>query len=161
MTAAQQNETIITTPSDLEIRIEREFDAPREFIWKAHTDPDLLGSWLGPADEPMEVESDFRVGGTYRWVGRDPEGNEFVFSGEVLEIEEPSLIVQTFRFENIEHDRVVDRLELTELEGGRTRLVTTETFTSKEERDGKLASGMESGVRDGYEALDRILSERA
>lgn len=156
MSADVKPEMEVTTPNDLEIRIVREFDAPREFIWKAHTDAELMEQWLGPKDEQFKIEMDARVGGTYRWVGTDPDGNEFVFSGEVLEMEEPSLIVQTFRFENIEHDRVVDRLELHELEGGRTKLVVTETFTSKEERDGKLASGMEGGMRDGYEKLDEL-----
>lgn len=155
----KQRETEISTPSDTEIRIERTFDAPRELVWECHADPDLLREWLGPRRLTMRVEEyDFRPGGSYRYVHSDDEGNEYVFFGEFLEVAEPELIVQAFCF--VMEPPVppsIDRTELVDLGDGRTRLVTSSKFESKELRDGLIQSGMESGVVQGYAQLDELL----
>jgi len=154
-----QNDTIITTPSDTQIRIEREFDGPREAVWEAYTDPELIVQWMGPRALTTTVETmDVRPGGTYRYVSRDAEGNEYAFGGEYREVSPPEILVCTFLFEGMPGSGSVDRLELHELDGGRTRLVAVSTFATKEERDGMLQSGMDSGVREGYERLDEILA---
>jgi len=157
----QLHTTSITTPSDTEIRIERTFDAPRELVWEAFTDPDLLPEWLGPRRMTMTVdELDVRPGGSYRFTHRDSEGNEFVFFGEFREVEEPELIVRTFGWEGMPGKISVERAEFEELDGGRTRIVVTSSFDSKEDRDGMLQSGMESGVLDSHERLDELFARR-
>jgi uncharacterized protein YndB with AHSA1/START domain len=153
-----QNETVITTPSDTQIRIERELDGPREAVWEAYTNPELIVQWLGPRKFTTTVETmDVRVGGTYRYISRDADGTEYAFGGEYREVSAPEILECTFVFDGIPGG-AVDRLELHELDGGRTRLVVVSTFATKEERDGMLASGMDSGVREGYERLDELLA---
>ena len=151
--------TSVTTPSDTVIRMERTFDAPRELVWKAHTDPELMAQWLGPNDVTITIEEmDVRPGGSYRYTARR-EGEEFGFSGEYREVDPPKVLEATFVFSGWDSTSV-DRMELEELEGGRTRLVSTSTFDSQEERDGKLQSGMKRGVDDGYDKLDELLAAR-
>ncbi len=156
----RKHETSITTSGDTEIRIERTFDAPRELLWEAFTDPELLGEWLGPHGHTITVEMDLRPGGTYRWLDRFGQGEELVFFGEYLEIREPELMVTTFAWEDSGVPPSTDRWELHELAGGRSKLVTTSTFESKEFRDGMLQSGMEKGVNDGHDKLDALLARK-
>lgn len=149
--------TIITTPSDTVVRIERVFDAPRELVWEAYTDPELLCEWLGPHRLTMTVqEMDVRSGGSYRYTHSDGDGS-YVFFGEFREVDPPRLLIQTFNFEGNADDESVDRVEFEEISPNSTRLVVTGSFKSVEARDGMLRSGMEKGVNEGYEALDGLL----
>lgn len=153
--------TSITTPSDTEIRIERTFDAPPEVLWEAYTDPELLEQWLGPRDRPMTVEHmDVRPGGTYRWTTPGRDGPELAFFGEFRRVEPPRVLETTFNYSGHAGEPSIDRLEVEDIGEGRTRLVSTSTFATKEERDGMLRSGMERGVVEGYEALDELLARR-
>jgi uncharacterized protein YndB with AHSA1/START domain len=153
--------TKLTRVGDTEVRIEREFDAPRELVWEAYTDPQLMCEWLGPRRLTMTVqEMDLRTGGSYRYTHRDDEGGEFVFFGEFLEVEPPRLIVQTFDFEANEHGPSRDRVEFVALDGDRTRIVVSAAFPSPEAVETMLSSGMERGVREGYEKLDELLARR-
>jgi len=157
------HKTVVTTPSDTEIRTERIFDAPPEVIFEFWTDPELLAQWVGPDRLEMTVEEyDVRPGGKYRYIHKDPEaGMEFVFFGEFLEIEEPTKLVQTFNFVmDPQPPPSIDSLELIPLEGGRTRLVTSTKFEAKEYRDGMIQSGMEKGMNEGYAKLDNLLAAR-
>jgi uncharacterized protein YndB with AHSA1/START domain len=156
------HETMISTPSDTEIRIERTFEAPRELVWDCFTDPELVTEWLGPRRLTMRVEHyDIREGGSYRYIHSDDQGNEYVFFGEVLEIERPVYIVQTFNFVmEPQPPAAIDRAEFEAVGPDRSRVVTTSTFESRELRDGMLQSGMETGVREGYEQLDELLVRR-
>jgi uncharacterized protein YndB with AHSA1/START domain len=157
------HKTVVTTPSDTEIRTERIFDAPPEVIFEFWTDPDLLAQWVGPERLEMTVEEyDVRPGGKYRYVHRDGEGNEYVFFGEFLEIDEPRKLKQTFNFVmEPQPPPSIDELDLIPLEGGRTRLVTLTTFEAKEYRDGMIQSGMEKGMNEGYAKLDALLAQRS
>jgi uncharacterized protein YndB with AHSA1/START domain len=152
MTNDTRNETTVDAPDDLTIRMVREFDYPRELVWEAYTEPEQLSQWLGPHGTQMEVEADVREGGSYTWT----EG-EMRFWGEYREVSPPSVLEATFEFSGAEGHVAVDRVELEELEGGRTRLVATSTFANKEDRDAALQSGMEKGVVEGYEKLDAVL----
>ncbi len=153
-----RNPTSITTPSDTQIRVEREFDAPRDLVWEAYTDPVLLSEWLGPKDRELKVtEMDLRVGGSYRWTTPGDDGEELSFTGEYREISEPEVLEATFEFSGAPGHVSVDRFELQELEGDRTRLVSITTFDSKDDRDAMLQSGMEKGVVEGHEKLDAVL----
>jgi len=151
--------TVITADPDVPlVRITREFDAPPEKVFRAHTDPVLVAQWLGPRRLEMRVDYyDCRTGGSYRYlmVG---DGNEFGFHGCFHEVRPSELIVQTFTFEGAPDGVALERLVLEDLGDGRTRLTVTSLVDSFEGRDAFLASGMEEGVREGYERLDELLA---
>jgi len=151
--------TEITADRDVPlVRIVREFDAPPAKVFRAHTDPELLVRWLGPRDLTMKIDHhDCRTGGSYRYTHTRGE-DVFGFHGCFHEVRPSSLIVQTFTFEGFPDQVALERMELIDLGGGRTRLVATSLVDSFEKRDGFLASGMETGVNEGYERLDEILA---
>lgn len=159
---AKTNRTIVTAePGKQEVFITREFDAPRELVFKAHTDPDLYVKWLGPRGYEMKLETfEPYSGGRYRYIHKDQEGNEYGFHGVFHEISE-ELMIQTFEFEGLPEPGHVtlDTMRLEELPGGRTRVTIQSVFQSVEDRDGMVQSGMERGVREGYERLDELLEE--
>jgi len=144
----------VATPSDLEIVMTREFDAPRELVFEAHTKCEHLTNWWGPRKYTLEVcELDFRPGGKYRFVHRGPEGvDEHGFRGEFREIVPPEKIVWTFEWEGMPGHVSVDTVTFEDL-GGRTRLTAHSLFDSKEDRDGMLQSGMEEGAGETYDRL--------
>jgi uncharacterized protein YndB with AHSA1/START domain len=153
------NETqIIADPTVPLVRIIREFDASREKVFRAHTDPELLVQWLGPRDLTMTVDHyDCRTGGSYRYLHTRGD-DEFGFHGCFHEVRSPEVIVQTFTFEGFPDGVALERLTLEDLGAGRTRLIATSLVDSFEGRDAFLASGMETGVREGYERLDEVLA---
>ena len=123
-----------------------------------HTDPELVVQWLGPRSTTMQVEHyDCRTGGSYRSV-HTSDGDDFGFHGCFHEVRQAELIVQTFTFEGMPDGVALERLVFQDLGGGRTRLTATSLVDSFEGRDAFLASGMETGVREGYERLDDLLS---
>ncbi len=150
----------VTTPSEREIRIERIFDAPRERVWRACTDPALVAQWWGRGNkldiERMEVER----GGRWRYVEHGPEGVTG-FEGRYREVTPQERVVQTFEWDGMPGHVVVNTTTFADLGDGRTRLVTTSLFHTSEERDGMLSSGMERGMNESYVALDRLLAEPA
>ena len=153
-----KHETEITSdPTVPIIRIVREFDAPPERVFRAHTDPDLVARWLGPRSHEMRIEHyDCRTGGSYRYL-HFVDGNEFAFHGSFHEVRSPELIVQTFTFEGQPDQVALERLVLEDLGDGRTQLTGTSLVDSFEGRDAFLASGMEDGVRQSFERLDELL----
>ena len=159
MNTTSTHETEISADPDLPvIRITREFDATPEKVFRAHTDPELVVQWLGPRGLEMEIDHyDCRTGGSYRYLHkRDGEG--YGFHGCFHEVRPSELIVQTFTFEGMPDSVALEKLVLTDLGGGRTRLVATSLGDSFEDRDAMIASGMEVGIREGYERLDELLA---
>lgn len=159
MTTTSTHETeIIADPKVPLVRIIREFDAPPEKVFRAHTDPELVVQWLGPRDTEMTVDHwDCRSGGSYRYVhGRGDE--QYGFRGCFHEVRPSELIVQTFTFEGFPDGVALEKLVLEDLGNGRTRLTATSLVDSFEGRDAFVASGMEVGVREGYERLDELLA---
>ena len=158
---SSKNKTIITVePGKQELFITREFDAPRELVFKAHTDPKLYSQWLGPRGYEMILETfEPHSGGRYRYIHKDEKGNEFGFHGVFHEISE-ELMIQTFEFEGLPEPGHVtlDTMRLESLPGGRTRVTIQSLFQSVSDRDGMVQSGMERGVNEGYERLDEILA---
>lgn len=152
------NETqIIVDPDVPLVRIIREFDAPVEKVFRAHTDPDLVRQWLGPRRHEMVVDRwDCRTGGAYRYI-HTSDGNEFGFHGCFHEVA-PNRIVQTFTFEGFPEQVALETLVIEDLGGGRSRVVGQSLVDSFEARDGFVSSGMEEGVREGYERLDELLA---
>jgi uncharacterized protein YndB with AHSA1/START domain len=153
------HETEITADHDVPlVRITREFDAPREKVFRAHTDPEFVVQWLGPRGLEMRIDHyDCRTGGSYRYV-HTSDGNEYGFYGSFHEVRPAELIVQTFTFEGMPDRVALERLVLEDLGDGRTRLSSTSLVDSFEDRDAFVASGMEDGVREGYERLDELLA---
>lgn len=159
MTTTSTHETeIIADPQVPLVRIIREFDSPPEKVFRAHTDPELVVQWLGPRDTEMTVDHwDCRSGGSYRYVhGRGDE--QYGFRGCFHEVRPSELIVQTFTFEGFPDGVALEKLVLEDLGNGRTRLTATSLVDSFEGRDAFVASGMEVGVREGYERLDELLA---
>lgn len=152
------NETeIVSHPTVPLVRITREFDAQREMVFRAHTDPELIVQWLGPRDLVMTIDHyDCRTGGSYRYIHSKGD-NQYGFFGAFHEVRPAELIVQTFCFEGFPDSVALERLTLEDLGDGRTRLVATSLVDSFEGRDAFVASGMETGVREGYERLDELL----
>ena len=140
------------------VRITRDFDAPPEKVFRAHTDPDLVSKWLGPRSLQMRIDHfDCRTGGSYRYLhvrGAD----EFGFHGSFHEVRPSELIVQTFTFEGDPDGVALERVMFTDLGDGRTRLTSTSLVDSFAAREAFVASGMEVGIREGYERLDEVLA---
>ena len=144
--------------SDTEVTMHRTFDAPRELVFRAFSEPELVAKWWGQRSSTTIVETyDFRVGGNWRMIQRTPDGQEYAFRGKFLEIDPPSKIVQTFEFEPMAGHIATDALTLTETDG-KTLVNIVSTFMSKEDRDGMLQSGMEAGANETYDRLAELLA---
>jgi uncharacterized protein YndB with AHSA1/START domain len=158
MTVTKQETQIIVDPDVPLVRIVREFDAPPEKVFRAHTDPDIFARWQGPDGYDIQIETfDCRTGGSFRYlvVG---EGFEGAFRGSFHEIRPNEVIIQTFNFEEVPDGVALERLEFEDIGEGRTRLTSTSLVDSFEGRDAFVASGMEVGVIEGYRRLDEILA---
>jgi len=156
---AHQLETEITVDPNVPlVRITREFAAPPERVFHAHTDPELFAQWIGPRNMKTRIEyHDCRIGGSYRYV-MVRDGFEAGFRGCFHDVRPSELIVQTFTFEGFPDDVALEKLIFEDLGNGRTRLWATSLCDSFERRDAFVASGMETGVREGYEQLDDLLA---
>jgi len=149
----------VTTPTDREIRIERVFDAPRERVWQAMTDPKLVAQWWGRGNKLVIERLELERGGHWRFVEHGDHGVSG-FEGRYREVSPPRRLVMTFEWDGMPGHVAVDTVELEDLGGERTKVVTTSLFHTREERDGMLQSGMEQGLHEGYAALDRLLARR-
>src|SRR6187401_2767000 len=136
------SETTVTTPNELEIRVERLFDAPRTHVYSVWTDPALIPEWWG--DGTVVEEMDVRAGGAYRF--RTAYG---VVEGEYREVEPPERLVQTFQ-------NHLQTLEFEDL-GDQTKLVQTMRFETSEERDATMNYGVEEGAKQGFARIDSVL----
>jgi uncharacterized protein YndB with AHSA1/START domain len=153
--------TTLTMPSDRELVITRTFDAPRWLVFEAMTTPEHVRRWYGPRRLTMTVcEIDLRVGGRWRYVVRDPDGNEFGFSGVYREIVPPERLVTTESFEGMPGHEYIATLTLDEHDG-RTTLTNTLLYQSVEDRTGHMQSGMEPGMRETLDRLAELLATLA
>jgi uncharacterized protein YndB with AHSA1/START domain len=136
----------------------RDFDAARDLVFRAYTEPGLLVQWLGPRDLTTTVDRyDVRDGGRWRYVQRDPEGNEHGFHGVFHGAPSPGAIVQTFEYEGMPGHVMLETTTFEE-RGGTTLVRTVASFQSVADRDGMVASGMERGVHEGDQRLDELLA---
>ena len=159
---AKSTTTITAEPGKQEIVITREFDAPRELVFKAFTDPNLIPQWWGPRYLSTEVDKiDVKPGGQWRFINRDAEGKEYGFHGVYHEILAPERIIDTFEFEGLPETGHVtlETMRLEALPGGRTRLISQSVFQSVADRDGMLQSGAAEGVNDTYDRLEELLKK--
>jgi uncharacterized protein YndB with AHSA1/START domain len=153
---------ITAEPGKQEIIIEREFDAPRELVFKAFTDPELYVQWIGPRELEMTLQTfEPRNGGSWRYIQKDQEGNEYAFHGVNHEVLSPERIIGTFEFEGLPEKGhvVLETARFEELPGNRTKMMSQSVFQSVEDRDGMLYSGMEEGINDSYNRLDELLEK--
>jgi len=155
-----ENKTVVTAePGRQDLFITREFDAPRELVFRAHTDPELYVQWVGPHGMTMTIDQwDCRDGGSYRYT-HERGGHTYAFFGVNHEVLAPERIIGTFEFDGLpERGHVImGRTTFEDLPGGRCRVVHQSVFFSVADRDGMVQSGMERGVSDGYEKLDAML----
>jgi uncharacterized protein YndB with AHSA1/START domain len=140
------NATTVTTPNELEIRVERVFDAPRAHVFSVYTDPELIPEWWG--DGTVVEELDARTGGSYRF--RTAHG---VIAGDFHEVEPPERIVQTFQ-------NHLQTLEFEDL-GEQTKLTQTMRFETTEQRDMTMQYGVEKGATAGFARIDAVLERIA
>ena len=147
----------VSTPSDREIRVERVVDAPRERVWRAYTEPELLKQWWGRGN-PMTVEKwELERGGHWRFVEHSDQGDHG-FEGRFREVTPKDRIAMTFEWDGMPGYTVLDTATFEDLGDGRTKVVSVSLFFTTEERDGMLNSGMTEGMSQSYAALDRLLA---
>lgn len=157
MDGSGRHELRISTPTEREIVMSREFDAPRELVFEAHSSCQHMSRWwVGPNYEVVDCEIDFRLGGAWRIAHRAPDGREFRFFGEYVEIVPPERIVWTFGFEGMPGDPGPETYVFEEHDG-RTTITSSAMLGSKEERDALLESGMVEGATKTYDQLDEYL----
>jgi uncharacterized protein YndB with AHSA1/START domain len=158
VTTTHAQTEIITPPGEPVIHIRRFFQAPPELVYRALTEPEYIRRWFGPQRlEITECEADLRVGGTWRVVQRAPDGTEFAFYGEFLELEPPRKRVGTFTWEGAPDHVATETFVCEAVEGG--TMVTTEmVHGSVEARDMHVANGMEGGIIESHHRFDEILA---
>jgi uncharacterized protein YndB with AHSA1/START domain len=156
MALASSGTAKVTLPADDQILIEREFAAPAHLVWRAVTEPELVRRWW-PAGrgEMTACEIDLRVSGRWRYAMRPEGGEEFSFYGEFLEIVPGEKIVQTETFEPFPDNATTNTMTLTERDGV-TLLRTLVQHGSRQARDMHVNSGMEAGVQDAFDRLERV-----
>jgi uncharacterized protein YndB with AHSA1/START domain len=147
----------LSTPSDREIRIERIFNAPRERVWQALTDPALVAQWWGRGNKLVIERHEPVRGGHWRYVEHAPDGSHG-FEGRYREVAPPHRIVRTFEWDGAPGHVAVETLTLEDLGDGRTKLVSISLFHTTSERDEMLRSGAETGINESFAALDRVLA---
>jgi uncharacterized protein YndB with AHSA1/START domain len=158
MTSEQQAyKATLTTPSEREIRVERFFEAPRERVFATFTAPELIPQWWGPRSTTTVVDQmDVRPGGAWRFLVQSDDGDT-AFRGIYREIAAPERIVQTFEWEGLPGHVSIETASFEDL-GERTKLTMVSIFHTPEERDGMLASGMESGMNQTYDRFEELLA---
>jgi uncharacterized protein YndB with AHSA1/START domain len=151
---------ITAPPGEPFIDIEREFDAPRELVFRAHREPELIKQWLGPRQYEMVIDTwDARPGGAYRYVHGDGT-SEYGFRG-VFHSFDIDNMVQTFEFDGAPGHVSLDTLVIEDLGGGRSRVKSHSIYMSVADRDAMVEAGMGAGVEDGYNRLDELLTKIA
>jgi len=154
----------VSTPTDREIEVRRDFNAPRQLVFEAFTKPELVRRWLlGPDGWTMPVcEIDLRVGGAYRYVWRkESTGAEMGMGGVFREVARPSRLVATEKFDDAWYPGEAVDTTVFEETGGITKVTLTVLYESKEARDTATRSGMEQGMIAGYDRLEQVLASIA
>lgn len=141
------------------IDITREFDAPVARVFEAHARPELVARWLGPDGMTMEItEWDFVSGGRWKYDDIEPDGTRYAFRGTFHTVRADEIAIQTFEFEGYPDVVAIETARFVDLGDGRTRLEVHSVYPTLEARDGMVASGMETGLTQGYAKLDALLA---
>ncbi|MFD4266329.1 SRPBCC family protein [Rhodococcus sp. NPDC058481] len=148
----------VSTPGDRDIHIERVFNAARDRVWAAYTEPEQLAKWWGRGN-PLDVERwEFERGGHWRFVEHH-EGGTDGFEGRFREITPKDRLIYSFEWDGMPAHVCIETVEFVDLGDGRTRVVIDNQFVTAAERDGMLQSGMEGGLNNSFEALDALLAK--
>ena len=157
-TKPRNNASTVTLPSDREILMERVFDAPRELVFRAYTEPAHIPKWWGHRDSTTIVDKmDVKPGGLWRFIERAADGNEYAFNGEFKEIVPPERLAYTFEFEGMPGHMLLETVTFEE-QDGKTKVQVLSLFDSVADRDGMLQSGMETGANESYDRLAELLA---
>lgn len=152
--------TVIAEPGMHEIIMSRAFNAPRDLVFRAVTDPQLIPQWWGQRESLTIVDQmEVRAGGLWRYIQRDPHGNEYAFHGVYHSITAPERVIDTFEFEGMPGHVILETMTLTEQPDGTTLITVSSVFQSVADRDGMLASGMAEGSNESYDRLDELLAK--
>lgn len=147
----------VTTPAEREVRIERVFNATRDRVWDAFTRRELVAQWWGRGNELLIEKFEVERGGHWRFVEKSADGAHG-FEGRYREVTPKSRLAYTFEWDGMPAHVVLETVDFEDMGDGRTRVVNTSLFFTQAERDGMLQSGMEGGLNESYEALDRLLA---
>jgi uncharacterized protein YndB with AHSA1/START domain len=159
--AATSGTAVVTLPSDTQVLVTRDFNAPRHLVYQAYTTPELVrGWWAGRRGQMTIAEIDLRVGGTWRFVMTSSEGFEVAFHGTYREIVPDERLVHTEVYEAMPDAEVVNTITFAE-SGGRTKMTVLIDCGTREIRDGMMASGMEVGMQEAYDLIEEIAIELA
>ncbi len=148
---------ILTTPTDRTIHVVRIVNASRDRVWRAFTDAEQIAQWWGRGNKMVVERSEVERGGHWRYVEHTDEGS-FGFEGRYSDVTPVSRIVRTFEYDGFPGCPMRETAEFEDLGDGRTKIISTSLFFTQEERDGMMSSGMEGGMNESYEALDRLLA---
>jgi uncharacterized protein YndB with AHSA1/START domain len=156
MAMTSSGTAVVTLPTDEQILITREFDAPKHLVYRAWTTPELVRRWWTARRGEMTIaEIDLRVGGMWRYVMVADGGFEAGFHGEYREIVPNERLVSTEVYEGMPDGEALDTLTFTEVDG-RTTLTLLVQHSSKEHRDAHISSGMEDGMQDAMDLLEQV-----
>jgi uncharacterized protein YndB with AHSA1/START domain len=145
-------------PGQQRVRITREFNAPRDLVFRAFTEPELIAQWWGPRGLTTRIDVfELRDGGRWRFVQTDPQGNEYGFHGVHHGTPSPDGMTRTFEFEGVPGHVSLESMVL-EARGDKTLARMNVAFQSVEDRDGMVQAGMEGGMQESYERMDEILA---
>ena len=148
----------MTLDGDRGIHIEREFRAPRKNVWRAMTKKKLLAKWWGRGNKLEVEEHDFEPGGHWRFVEKSADSKDG-FEGRFGEIQKPERILQTFEWDGMPAHTAQQTLRFEKLDDDRTRVTCDVICFSQAARDGMVRSGMEEGMNQSYDALDKVLKK--
>lgn len=152
-----QKPEFIVDREKLQVRMSYTYDAPREIVWKTYTDPKLIPQWWGPRNLKTTVEQmDLKVGGKWRFVHTDSQGQQYVFFGEYREIDPPHKSVQTFEYEPFAGHVIVETMILEEVDG-KAKMTQVSQYANIEDLEGMVQSGMESGAVESVERMAELL----
>lgn len=160
MSQTTSREATIESVGTHAITIVRDFDHPVDQVFRAMTEPELMAQWMGPRYlTNVECTNDARHGGTWTLVQRDQDGNEHAFRGVMHGEQTPELSQRTFEWLGMPGHVSFETLRLEDLGGNRCRAHQISVFTSTEDRDGMMGSGMDTGVNEGFERMDELLAK--
>jgi uncharacterized protein YndB with AHSA1/START domain len=149
---------LVAEPGKQETQMSREFNAPPNLVFKAHTDPDLIARWWGQKSSITTVDKlEARAGGLWRFVDRAADGSEYAFHGVFHEVTSPERIVWTFEFEGMPGHVILETMTFEALADNKTRLVTSSIYQSLEDRDTMIAYGMEEGAGESWDSLAELV----
>ena len=142
------------------ITMSRIFDAPRELVWKVCTDPELVPQWWGPRNVTTIVDRmEVKVGGVWRYIHKDAEGNEYAFNGIYKEVEPPERLTYTFEFEPMAGHVALETILFEVLPDSQTKITARTTYDTIEDLEGTLQAGMEGGAVETWDRLEELLAQ--